>query len=113
MGHGVWRDPAGDTWHWHPDPTGVHGGDHWDIGGPKGPNGEKGKQEWWPVRPGGIREPKPAGNARFSGCRERGLKNPLTLPNIPPPTPQQTIGIGIAGTAIIIIVMIALIPVGI
>jgi len=113
LGPDVWRDPAGDTWHWHPDPTGVHGGDHWDIGGPKGPNGEKGKQEWWPVRPGGIREPKPAGNARFSGCRERGLKNPLTLPNIPPPTPQQTIGIGIAGTAIIIIVMIALIPVGI
>jgi len=105
-------DPAGDTWRWHPDPTGSHGGDHWDIGGPKGPNREKGKQEWWPNRPGGIRELKPPGSKRLVECPGIGLKNPITFPNIPPPTPQQTIAIGIAGTAIIIIAAVVLLPIG-
>jgi RHS repeat-associated protein len=112
LGPDVWRDPAGDTWRWHPDPTGSHGGDHWDIGGPKGPNREKGKQEWWPNRPGGIRELKPPGNKRLVECPGIGLKHPITFPNIPPPTPQQTIAIGIAGTAIIIIAAVVLLPIG-
>jgi RHS repeat-associated protein len=61
-GPDTWSDPSGDTWHWHPDPDGKHGGDHWDIGGPRPPEGGKGQQEWWPD--GGQREPKPAGADR-------------------------------------------------
>ena len=67
----TWLDPtAGETWHWHP---GTHrGGDHWDIGGPRGPSGEKGRQEWWPK--GGKRQPKDdAGHALVTspmGCRK-------------------------------------------
>ena len=70
----TWLDPTtGETWHWHP---GTHrGGDHWDIGGPKGPKGEKGRQEWWPKN--GQRQPKPeVDNASNSiaaptiGCRK-------------------------------------------
>ncbi len=66
----TWKDPdTGEVWHWHPDPTGGHGGDHWDIGGPRGPNGEKGRQDWWPK--GGEREPKPPGGDRAKmGCRK-------------------------------------------
>ena len=59
----TWIDPNGDTWRWHPDPSGKHGGDHWDIGGPKPAGGGKGKQDWWPK--GGTREPKPPGSMRF------------------------------------------------
>ena len=59
----TWIDPNGDTWRWHPDADGKHGGDHWDIGGPKPAGGGKGKQDWWPK--GGTREPKPPGSMRF------------------------------------------------
>ncbi|MBI5624773.1 MAG: hypothetical protein HY924_13420 [Elusimicrobia bacterium] len=33
-----WRDPFGNIWTWHPDPTSGHGrgGDHWDVGTPDG-----------------------------------------------------------------------------
>lgn len=64
----TWVDPTtGEVWRWHPDATGDHGGDHWDIGGPRGPGGQKGKQDWWPK--GGTRGPKPPG-------KERGLLPP-------------------------------------
>jgi RHS repeat-associated protein len=112
LGPDIWRDPAGDTWRWHPDPDGLHGGDHWDIGGPRRDHGRKGRQEWWPNRQGGHREPKPPGNLRLEECPGIGLKNPWTLPNIPPPTPQQAVGVGIAGSTIIIIIIILLAPIG-
>lgn len=70
----TWIDPNGDTWRWHPDPSGKHGGDHWDIGGPKPapgtPGGGKGKQDWWPK--GGTREPKPPGSMRYYFPQEIG-----------------------------------------
>jgi RHS repeat-associated protein len=110
-GRFITRD-AGDTWHWHPDPDGRHGGDHWDIGGPRGPGGEKGKQEWWPNRPDGQREPKPPGDKRFEDC-------PAPVPFIfpysepwrfslppPPPDPAQAAAIGTTGALIIIIIVI-------
>lgn len=119
LGPNTWRDPNGDTWHWHPDPTGAHGGDHWDIGGPKGPNGEKGKQEWWPNRPGGQREPKPPGSSRFEdtpdfiwGPPSSTIFDPLSCPSIPRPTLQQQAGAGILGTVVIVVVIIVLLPVG-
>jgi RHS repeat-associated protein len=59
----TWRDPTtGETWHWHPDAEGDHGGDHWDIGGPRPVDGGKGAQDWWPK--GGDRGPKPPGGER-------------------------------------------------
>jgi RHS repeat-associated protein len=119
LGPNTWRDPNGDTWHWHPDPTGDHGGDHWDIGGPRGPNGEKGEQEWWPNRPGGQREPKPPGGARFEDYPGFPLmmppfpaSDPWTCPAIPPPTPQQQAGVGLFTTGVLIVVIIVLLPVG-
>lgn len=72
-GDNTWHDPdIGETWHWHPDPEGNHGGDHWDIGGPKGDKGEKGKQDWWPE--GGEREPKPGGKDRKDNKEEERNK---------------------------------------
>ena len=58
-----WYDPqAEEWWRWHPDPTGEHGGDHWDVGGPRPADGGKGAQDWWPR--GGDRAPKPPGQDR-------------------------------------------------
>jgi RHS repeat-associated protein len=76
----TWKDPTtGEWWHWHPDPTGSEGGDHWDIGGPRGPNGEKGKQDWWPR--GGDRGPKPPGEKRPKGPKKPvGHQSPGATP---------------------------------
>jgi RHS repeat-associated protein len=49
-------DPEGWTWRWHPKGNPVHPGDHWDIGGPRGPNREPGERWWWPE--GGNPGPK-------------------------------------------------------
>lgn len=66
-------DPTtGEWWIWHPDPGWDHGGDHWDIGGPRGPNGEPGQKDWWPA--GGKRGPKPPG--------DKGLKD-LKIQKVP------------------------------
>ncbi|MSR77347.1 MAG: hypothetical protein EXS63_03865 [Candidatus Omnitrophica bacterium] len=78
IGGGKWRDPkTGEVWSWHPDKGGAHGGDHWDIGGPKPPKGGKGPQSWWPL--GGEKGPKPSGGERPKpGEKNGGKRNEST-----------------------------------